>query len=54
MGIIVGRDNDSHLTTKPNLSPTLWVLQANLKVLLLLRDVIIYNIHCYLQLTVTW
>lgn len=48
MGVIVGWDNDSHLTTKSNLSPTLWILQADLEVLLLLGDVIIYNVHCYL------
>lgn len=48
MGIIVGWNNDSHLTTKSNLSPTLWILQTDLKVLLLLRYVIIYDIHGYL------
>lgn len=54
MGIIVGWDNDGHLTTKPNLSPTLWILQANLKALLFLRDAIINDIYSYLQFTVTW
>lgn len=53
MGIIVGWNNDSHLTTESNLSPTLWILQADLEVLLLLWDVIIYDVHCNLKLTVT-
>lgn len=54
MGIIVGRDNYSHLTTKSNLSPTLWILQADLEVFLNLRNVIIYDIHRDLKLAVTW
>ena len=48
MGIIVGWDNNSHLTTKSNLCPTLWILQADMEILLYLRDVIIYDVHCYL------
>lgn len=48
MGIVVGWDDDSHLTTKSNLSPALRILQADLEVLLFLRDVIIYDVHCYL------
>ena len=54
MGIIVGWDKDSHLTTKSNLSPTCWILQADVEVLLLLRNVVIYNVHCNLKFTVTW
>lgn len=52
MGIIVGWDYDTHLTTKSNLCPTLRVFQADLEMLLLLRDVIIDDVNCYLQLTV--
>lgn len=47
MGIVVGWDKDSHVTTKSNLSPALWILQTDVEVLLLLRDVIVYNVHCY-------
>lgn len=54
MGIVIGWDNDSHLTTKSNLSPALWILQTDLEVLLLLGDVIVYDVHCYLKLAVTW
>lgn len=54
MGIIVGGDNYCHLTTESNLSPTLWILQPDLEVLLHLGDVIIYDVHRYLQLTVPW
>lgn len=54
MGIIVGWDDDSHLTTKSNLRPSLWILQDDLEELLLLRYVIIYDIHCYLKLADTW
>lgn len=54
MGIIIGWDNYGHLTTKSNLSPTLWILQVNLERLLDLRDVIINDVHCNLQLSVTW
>lgn len=54
MGIIIGWNNNSHLTTKSNLSPTFWILQDDLEILLYLRDVIIYDVYCYLLLTVTW
>ncbi len=53
MSVIIGRDDDGNLTTKPNLGPSLWILQADVEKLLLLRDVIIYDVHCYLQLAVT-
>lgn len=52
MGVVIGWDEHGHLTPKANLSTTLRVLQADLEVLLLLREVIIKDIHCYLQLTV--
>lgn len=48
MGIVVGWDNDGHLTTKSNLSPALWILQTDLEVLQLFRDVIIDDVHGYL------
>lgn len=54
MGIIIGWDNDGHLTTKSDLGTTLRMLQSHAEMLLLLRDVIIYDVHRNLQLTVTW
>lgn len=54
MGIVIGWDKDSHLTTKSNLSATFWILQVDMEILLHLRDVIVYNVHCYLELAVTW
>lgn len=53
MGIIVGWDNDSHLTTKSYFCSTLWIFQADIEVLSHLWDVIVNDIHCYFQLTVT-
>lgn len=52
MGVIIGWDEHSHLTAKANLSPALRVLQADPEVLLLLRDVVINDVHGYLQLAV--
>lgn len=54
MGVIVDWNDNSHLTTKANLSPALRVLQADPEVLFFLRDVVIYDINCYLQLAITW
>lgn len=52
MGVIIGGDDDSDLTTEADLSTALWILQPDLEVLLLLWDVIIDDVHCYLKLTV--
>lgn len=46
MGIIIGWDNDGHLTTKADLGTTLWMLQSHTEILLLFRDVVIYDVHC--------
>lgn len=54
VGIIIGWDNYFHLTTKSNLSSTFWILQPDQELLLHLRDVIIYDVQGYLQLTITW
>lgn len=46
MGIIIGWDNDGHLTTKADLGTTLWMLQSHTEILLLFRDVVVYDVHC--------
>lgn len=52
VGVIVGRYDDSHLTTKSNLSPALWILQADHEVLLLFGNVVVDDVDGYLQLAV--
>ena len=54
MGIVIGRDKYSHLTTKSDLSPSLRILQTDLEMLLHLGDVVIHDVHRDLQLAVTW
>lgn len=54
MSIVVVRDDDSHLTTKPDLSSTRRILQADLKELPLLGNVVVYDVDGYLQLAVAW
>lgn len=54
VGVIVGRYDDSHLTTKSNLSPALWILQADHEILLLFGNVVVDDVDGYLQLAVAW
>lgn len=54
VSIIVGRYDDSHLTAKSYLGSALWILQADLEILLHFGNVVIDNVDSYLQLAVAW
>ena len=52
VGVVIGRDDHGHLTAEPDLRPALGILQSDPEVLLSLWDVVVQNVHRYLQLTV--
>lgn len=52
VGVVVGRDDDGHLTAEADLGAALGVLQDDPEVLLSLRDVVVQHVDRYLQLAV--
>lgn len=54
MSVIVGWYDDGHLTAKSNLGTALWILQADLEMLLHFGNVVVDDVDRDLQLTVAW
>lgn len=54
MSVIVSWYDDSHLTAESNLGTALWILQADLEILLHFGNVVVDDVDSDLQLAVAW